>query len=628
MEKRLTTESVVLSTVHQNQGLIKFKKPSSTDTCLKSGGIVPSIAGIHQLFETVKSVIKSFQGVFSDVADLALKIRVQRVAFENGCKNLLITAAKSRRDVDNIIEDPGHPFWKDEIAHRNIDTMMARFHHSCLAALEHFQENLGGLRTELHALRIRRTNKDTERCQFCLERSSIPAIGTTENFPKILRKLRDYNDIFCTLILLAVPRRSGQQFGSLVGRQSVYPPPIQAAPTPHHHYDCMQRAAQDLYDIFSNVWKFREHEAHSMNIALNLDHVKNGAIAQGDDFRFDVAVTSPSFGRPYRLIVDTAHDELCIHQTTAEDRSLKETHSRNRVIGPAAGTRISDLSELDADTSVHRVGSQEAETFICAESLKCRLSDLGLEEDLYHWLKDPSITIEPKHELECSYIRLVQTRSGRQFSFSFVVEDAYQKQGSHSLDDVLVRANIQCRRIPVEDRLRTALSLAAGILHLSTDSWLRQTWTSKDIYFFDRDADERCTLGKPFLQIENNNIGRGRLYQTKSPAATRSSLLSLGLVLIELAFSAPWHKLQLEDTLTEDLFEWEKNFLDMKRLSNTVSRELGSRYSKVVQICLFHGLETKDTDGLEKAELDEIICEDIVRELDRCLSAVTFQPGM
>ena len=616
----VTTDSVALSLIRFNQGRIALEKPISTDIYLTSGGIVTPLAGIHQQFKDVMSAIRPTRKIFSDGADLALKIEIQQAAFENGCKVLLATEARSRQDLDQMFEDQGHPIWKDTSAHRNLDRMMARFYCVCRAVLERFYESLNELRTGLHAL----SGRGTKKYRSWQDSTNPPVSGTIENLVKLVQNLRTYNDMYRTLIWQAVPRRSGNQFESLFRQNLIYPYVPQAARGPYHHFDCIQRASQNLYKILSYVWTCEEHEPRSLMFALSLESEKLGASDQAEDFRFNVAMTSPYLKSPKWSGVGIAQYRLCMFQTDEEDRFLKQTDHRTRVDGSAARDHPSDLSELDADTAAHRIGDQDAATCLHAKSPRRRVSDLCLEKEWCRWLiSSSSVTIGPTEEMECSCVGSLKTRPRHRFLLSSVLRDECQKQDLHSLDDVLVRANNESRRISLQDRIRTALFLAAGVLRLNTSSWLRQVWSSKDIHFIDVKDYERCRLGEPFLQFELNiDTARGSGHEAKN--ATRSCLLSLGLVLIELAFSAPWRKLQLEENLTEDLLEWERNLLNLMRLSDTVSRELGSRYAKVVQTCLFLGLETNRTNDLRKAELDEIIFEDIVKELDRCLSAVTI----
>ncbi len=630
MENRRATDSIVLSIAHANQRLTDPRKTSSADMRHISGGIVHSIANIRQLFKDVMRTSNSMQKAYSDVADLALKIRIQQVAFDNGCTILLVMATKSRQDVNNMLEDPGHPIWKDAIAHRNLDSVMARFYHFCLEALGHFQEKLGELKSELHALKGLGIRKAAMKYLYLGNRSCSPRFGTTEGFPKLIQSLRSYNDIFCTLVRQAAPRSSDYQWRSSFGEDLGIPYAIGPARTSRQHFVCIQRASQALHDTLSSVWKCGDHEAHSLHISLNFDYNKVGARFRGKDFRFNVIVASPCYDSPYRLVIDTAHGGFCVYQACVEDQSSSnEMCLGNRIARPAARIESSELSEIDADINAHRIGGQRVGAYIRPESLQHRVADLGLEKDLCSWLRKSSVTIERKQDNRCCCLGFMQTRCGLTFLVSNVLKDGYPKQVSHSLNDVLTRANKERRAIPLEQRLRTALLLAAGTLHLNTGSWLRQVWSSKDVHFFDVNDCEKCALGEPFLKTGlKNETARGSLYKAKDSAATRLCLLSLGLVLIELAFSAPWHKLQLQQDIAENLLEWERNYLNLMRLSDTVSRELGSRYANVVQTCLDQGLEAKETQGSMKNELDEGIFEDIVIELDRCLSAVTFNSGV
>lgn len=626
MDNRDNTDSIVLSLTQTNQRLIDAKKINSSDKRPIPGCIVPSIANIHDLFGDVMRTSESIQEDFSEVADLASKINIQQVAFENGCKVLLLTAAQSRQDLDNMIKDPNHPVWKDTIAHRNIDTLMARFYHLCLVALEHFQESLSELKLVLHALKGQQRKKAK---RFWLNKSSPSINGITEEFPRLVQKLRDYNDIFCTLVWQALPRRSDHKFDPSAGRDLGCQ--IRPVRVSQHHLGCIQQASQVLYETLSYKWTCldHDHEAHFLNISLNFDPEKAGAIIGDRDFKFNIAVTSPSFDGPCRLIVGTVHNDFCMSKMFEGDRSSRNSFIGDRVAGTAVRTKSCDISELDADKVDQQARGQRAGAFVCPESLHNSVPDLGSEEDLCGRLRKSSINMQSKQMTGCSYLGFLDTKSDINFLFSSVIGDDYRNQGSHSLDDVLLRANDERRELPLEDRLRTALFLTVEVLHLRTSSWLHRAWSSKDIHFFGSNDHEKCALDKPFFQIElNNGTARSPVCGLKSSPATRLCLLSLALVLIELAFSAPWRKLQLPERIAESLVEWEGNFLNLLRLTDTVSRELGSRYAKVVQTCLFLGLDANETHGLEKPELDEVIFEDIVKELDRCLSAVTFQPDL
>ena len=625
MEEDVTTDKIVLSMAHVDQRFEDAMKASSADKLPTTGRIVQSMASIHRLFDDVMSKSNSMQKVCSDVVDIALKIRIQKVAFDNGCKLLLVIAAKSRQDVDNMVEDPRHPVWTDTIAHRNIQTGMARFYHPCLAALEHFEKSLSKLSLGLHSLRRQRKRQAGGRYQFWLNWSKSSTTSTTENFPKLVENLRHYNDIFCALAWQVVRRRSNNKLESLFGEDMGCSYAEEPARESHHHFGCMQRASQVFYDTLSKEWTYLDYEVQLMHISLNFDFARAAATLPDKDFHFNVVVISRNCHVPYRLLVDIAHDEFCEYQTVGEDRCSKK-YLGDKVARLAALTKSLSLSEIHADHVAHQARNTRTGASMRTYSLQHMEPDVGLERDFCCRLRGSSGTVESRQQTAYLCHGYLENENVCRI---LLPDDEYQSQGSHSLDDVLVRAHNERRTIPLHDRLRTALFLAAGVLHLNTSSWLRQAWSSKDVQFFERRDCESCTLGEPFLQTRlESNMARRPVYQVENFNATRSCVFSLGLVLIELAFSAPWRKLQLEEDITKDLMEWESNLLNLLRLKDTVSRELGSRYAKVVQTCLFQGLAGKETNSLGKAEFDEIIFKDIVRELDRCLTAVTQKSGV
>ena len=621
VENCTTTDIVVLSTMQKLDSDVP--KAGITYRPPTSGGIVPSMARVERLFSDLERPREPVGSVFSDTADLVSKVRVQKVIFHEYCRLLLVAVAKTSHDADGMIGDPGHPIWKDTVAHRNINDMMARFYHVTFDVLEKLQESLRNLKSGLQALRGHE-QEDGRNLWTWLERSESATSSTIEEFRGFVQNLRTYNDVFLTLICEAVPRRSGRTRELTFAEEMGYQHTVQAASASLSHLDldCTQRVLQDLYDTVSDAWTCRDHASHSLSIMLSFDHARAGAVDRSKDFRFTIAVTSPSFDTPYPFVVGSPSGGFSSSQTVEEDQSLKKTCLAKDPTGAVVQRKALDLS---IDHAGHEGGGIPRDQ----ESMEESKYDLGLVEDLCHCLRSLSATIEAGEETGICSLRYLESMSGLRFVLSPAIRAEDQRQGSHTLDDILWHASGEGRAIPMADRLRTASSLGAGILHLSTTSWLPQVWSSKDVHYLDGDSYERCALGEPFLQTPlNKSRARRSVVEGTDFNAIRSSLLCLGLVLIELAFSAPWQKLQMQGDLTKTLSTEEKHHLDMMRLSKTVSRELGSRYAKVVQTCLSLGLEAQRTQNLGKAELDELIFEEVVKELDKSLSVVTFVPGL
>ncbi|KAM0803917.1 hypothetical protein BDR22DRAFT_818581 [Usnea florida] len=610
-----TIDTSVLSMTQVWQRLQDDSKTSGAEHRPTTGSIVPFIARIRQSFNEVEKTSVPLLEVFSNVADLASTVRIQKVAFENCSKLLLIGAANSPQDFDNMIDDSDHPVWEDATVYRRLDKVMTRFNHIGLKALEHLHESLAELKVGLQILRGQ-AKQDTQKYQLRLDRSY--PVTVLENLPDIVQNLKDYNDIFCILVWQAVPRRTDSLLESSFATELGYPHAIGATPTSHPHLGCIQRVLQVLFDTLRDAWTCRDHKVHYLSISMKFDHARAGAKVRGNGFRFNLAVTSPYLKNPYQIVVDTSNGDFSTCQTIQNAFLSKEAYLGNKSSEATAQSSSSAHSNLQART-------QWTETPMRSGSTRNIVPELGFEEDMCLHIRTSSAIIDPHNGTEACPLGYLESRNGLKFLLASTSK--CERQNSlHSLEEVLVRTYREGRAIPLEERLRTASLLAAGILYLNTSSWLPPVWSSKDICFLNVDDYEKCALGEPFLQIPLfNNANRSSLDdEGRESTAICSSLLSLGLVLIELAHSAPWEKLQIQEDLTEKLSIGERNLLNLMRLSKTVSRQLGSRYAKVVQTCLSLGLETQRTQDLEKAELDEIISEEVVNQLDQCLSIVTF----
>ena len=616
----VTTDTIVQSMARVNLRFEDVTKAGCTNKFPTSGGIVRSIAGIHQTFEDVMRRSRIIERVSSDVADLTLKVQVQQVAFENACRLLFITAAMNQQDIDNMIEDRYHPIWKDVFVHQNLDKVIARFYHVYSITLNHFQESLKHLKTGLQAMRGQGKIRGFRRYSFGLKSWKSMNFGATEDFSALVQGVKSYNDIFCTLVWQAVPRRSDCILGSSFAEESGYQHNTGKLSASHCHLEHMQRVTQVLYDTLSDAWSSRTYGARSLSISLDFDQTEAGAKIRSKGFHFNVVVTSPCCDSPYRLDIYIPYGDHSTCQTVEKDRCSKKAIMAYMSVEAAKRTKSSN-------SSTYRAEGQMPAVKVHTNSMQNGVLGLDLAEDLGHQLRGSLTFIDPERGTDNCALGYLE--SSKDFRFLVSSASRYERQSSHSLDEILLRAHNEGRAIPLEDRLRTAWFLARGILHLNNSSWLSQAWSTRDVYFFDRDENKSCALGEPFLQAPlEDNSNRGPVDERINATATSSMLLSFGLVLIELALSAPWRKLQLREDITENLFTWEKDLLNLMHLSESVTGELGSRYAKVVQTCVFQGLEANETHGLEKGELDKVILEDIVRELDHCLSVVTFKCGM
>lgn len=290
-----------------------------------------SIASIRQLFVDVVTPTMVVQKVLPELVDLVPKILIQQVVFDNGCKFLLLNVAESRQDVENMFEDPKHSIWSNTIAHQHLRRSTAHFYRLCLKSLERIRRSLCEMHNELHTTKMEMSRRG--HMQYPDE-TRRPTSDRTEEILVVFQGLRKYNDLFSTLILRAIPRKSIHVKRSPFGEEFGCTYVVGATPASYNHVRCIERASQVLYETLSGVWTCHDHERHSLSISLNFDDVEAGAIVQTHKFRFDIAVTSPFSHGPYRIVVDSAHGEFCTCQTVGDDRSLKKTFLQNNLAEP------------------------------------------------------------------------------------------------------------------------------------------------------------------------------------------------------------------------------------------------------------------------------------------------------
>ena len=613
MGSRVASDSIVQSIIYDYQRFKDQAKPTDTDEFSTSGGIIRSIASIRRKLEDIVGIIESTKWSSSNATDLATKLFIQQSAFDNACKLLLLTLADSRQDVDNMFGDPDHLIWIDVAADQSLRKKMGRFPGLCLASLDQLRKAVFEVYTGFRSL-IRSEKKTTAR-KFFFRRWHQTKYSTIEDVPKLINNLRTYNDLFRTLVRQAVSSRAGFA-ARLPSTDDLWTPQLMGDwQSSSRHFNCTQRTSQLLFDAFSNAWICRRYKSHNLSISLGLNYSDTGQKVPDRSFCFSVTVTTPHLDGQYPILVHSTSWGLC------DCTPLEKKHFSNLM---KADNELSSFFGGNPDKAVNLAGHKGDNASMCEKSMRNSSRDLGEETDLCRYLKRSCDASESIRTAELSHLGYLQSANGLRFSLYYIPGTRKIRQTSYSLNDVLARAYSECRVISVEDRLRTASFLATGLLHLHSSSWLPHIWSSQDIIFFTADeVDPKRALTEPFLQVQFNRNSTQYFSPTQSEYdSSWSCLLSLGIVLIELAFCKPWHHLQLQDEITKDLFEWERTFLKLSLFSETVSRELGSKYARVVQTCLQKWFEAQGLEDPSKVEFDKCIFEDVVRELDEMLEVL------
>lgn len=595
MELRITSNVVVEPIIHGYLDLEKGEELSYAASRRGSEGIVPHVAGIRQTIGIIKSLTKEVQHGFSAEADMLSVLHIRAVSFDNTCKLLFLMVADSRQDTENMFEESDHSIWRDSTADRSLANKMARYYDLCLESLQRCRDDLNKILKGL--LQLEEKRQAVRRSRRCWQNPKLPVSGATQDIPKLLHEdLRNHIDLFSTLVRQAVSSQCGRKAGSSSTRDLGHAKYPRVLFIEDYHPGSVRQVLRLLYDTISSAWTCRDHVSHGMHICLNfLDMKASGA--------------NSCKGVSFNLVVKITPFEGAAERKSLELRTKATYYASSR---------------FDAGTATYQAARQTATTQKCRDSMPSTLRDLSLEKDLCLCLRESCAALTPSKQSEDTCLGFLMTSSGFCFVFFYVS----QKQTSHSLEDVLSAKSNKAYVPSVKGRLRLAMFIGAGFLYLGASSWLPEGWSSKDVYFFIVEESSEVTSSYDvFLQSRLSSS------RTRPPASDvdksnviRSGLLSLGVILIEVAFSAPWGALQLQKQTMKTLPEPQKNYINLMRLSETVSRELGSRYAKVVRTCLSEGFDVQDPRHRE-ADLEEVISEDVVRELSKCLLAVSDDLG-
>lgn len=174
---------------------------------------------------------------------------------------------------------------------------------------------------------------------------------------------------------------------------------------------------------------------------------------------------------------------------------------------------------------------------------------------------------------------------------------------------------------PHYERLRLAKALATAVLQYHGTPWLQGSLRSPDVVFFnhfkDIKNDESPNLATPHLNVKVRGSDGQNPQTTCTPPslAPNPLLFGLGVMLLEIAHSATLKSLQEPSDLVTGTEKGFNEFFTAKRLSNSVGRELGSSYGKIVKKLLHCDFGCGD--DLNEPELQASYYRDVVCELDR-----------
>lgn len=168
------------------------------------------------------------------------------------------------------------------------------------------------------------------------------------------------------------------------------------------------------------------------------------------------------------------------------------------------------------------------------------------------------------------------------------------------------------------ERLALSRSLAAAVLQFHPTPWLRNTWSSKDVFFLlqsDSSNPQSAEIKEPFVDVSVQDSSKAKVDGRPDPCypfAPNDFLFGLGVMLIELAFQKPLQSMKKPCDTIDGMDGRYDSFFTAKRLSKLVSRKFGTRYGEIARKCLACDFGRGDDLGrpaLQEAVYREVVCE-------------------
>jgi hypothetical protein len=174
------------------------------------------------------------------------------------------------------------------------------------------------------------------------------------------------------------------------------------------------------------------------------------------------------------------------------------------------------------------------------------------------------------------------------------------------------------------EKVRLARKLATAVLQYNSTPWLKESWRSRDIYFFDAISNsldnQAARLAEPNFSVQVSEKAQALLENHESkiqPYADNQILFGLGVVLLELGYESTMASLQSSSDSEEmdpKHSEASCEFMQAKRLSGSplLSRKMGSAYNRIVNRCLrcdFGAGQDLNTLHLQERFYRDVVCD-------------------
>ncbi|MCJ1466393.1 hypothetical protein MMC07_005012 [Pseudocyphellaria aurata] len=596
--------------------------------------LLPLLISAVEHFNDCLRPITRYRKFTSELNRFQHLLKIQRTIFRNQC-SILLENVVNQDAAKQMLEERNHLLWCDAETEKLLLDQLGSSREACIAVVELIDDKLRELEKECSRFETI-IDHEYQTHMFASQTSWTRSSGdppwrvraakklrfsfSESRLEHSITHLRHWNDDFralaehenCSLEIPSRPTPAKTRSSAMVER-----------------YQSIGKASRQVYEALGRACtKHTEHLAH---FNINVEYESPNELSD-PRIKFHLAFTHIMLSGvvdpedPVWLVVDSTQDvnttdNKCQRAACLDGigRSLKDELNRSlkRQLEPSPAQISKKLKGLDPVTTAPAmaVSNPSSTSFsttpvqdfnkrrdFCDYLLRwSRQSSqanacVGILEtpDCCRYLVYPRIPpVRPKKKLPTSLSQLLSSVSGKEPKL----------------------------RILQYEKLCLAKSLAKAVLQYHATPWLKMSWRSKDILFFDRDEqcvpDGKLLLTEPHVNVKVN--GPDEHHSPMSNLETRNIvrnplLFGLGVVFIEIANSSTLRRLQLPLDLDDGEENQYTEYHLAKRLASCVGRELGASYGKIVNKLLFCDFGCGD--DLNDRELQARFHTDVVCELD------------
>lgn len=384
-------------------------------------------------------------------------------------------------------------------------------------------------------------------------------------------------------------------------------------------YRSTRKASQKLYEALSQAWSCPKHLEHSASICLDdtLNRITPDKVTFDMIFAFSKTLKHTLIETPIRVTVESILDEVYLEQKNATTAYQEQEK------------RLKSVSFSLPSLTAPPISKSLAKDLSSVQSI-CVYMQTSLENI------EPSTSLSPIGYLQEREIKDHATVPIKHIIYPPKASKSYE-QPILSLSDALLAAQTTYGLWRPE-KLRLAKTFARAVLQFYSTPWLNENWGSQDILFYNPENPlSHKSLGPPSLTVRlvkpPPDEPKLQLITDLTDLTTPGSehclpvpnifLFRLGVVLLELALDMPFCDLQKRQQKEGQSKEFIELFTARTlAFSPKVTKQMGSRYSRLVNRCLFCDFGLGDNYELGNSALQSMFYQYVVLELEACLKTI------